>query len=188
MPSASAAAFPVTLTDDEGTEVELAAEPTKIVSLTPATTEILFALGVGDRIVGKVEDFSLYPPEAAAIPDVAKFGEVDVEQIVSLEADLVIAGGNDFNPPDEIEQLRDARRPGPRRLRADIDDRVRRHRADRRRGRAPAEAKDLTASMRAGFDQVGAATSGTREAAGLLRARRDRARSTPRPTTRSSPR
>ena len=45
------AAFPVTLTDDEGTEVELAAEPQVIVSLTPATTEILFELGAGDRVV-----------------------------------------------------------------------------------------------------------------------------------------
>ncbi|HET9457764.1 MAG TPA: ABC transporter substrate-binding protein, partial [Candidatus Limnocylindrales bacterium] len=84
----AAATFPPTLTDDEGTEVELAAEPQRIVSLTPAATETLFALGVGDRLVGKVEDFSLYPPEAAAIPDVARFGEVDVERIVSLEADL----------------------------------------------------------------------------------------------------
>ncbi len=123
MPSPSAA-FPVSLTDDEGTKVELPAEPTKIVSLTPAATETLFALGVGDRIVGKVEDFSLFPPEAAAIPDVAKFGEVDVEKIVGLEADLVIAGGNNFNPPDAIAQLRAARRPGRRPLRAGHRDRA----------------------------------------------------------------
>ena len=83
-PSAAAAAFPVTLTDDEGTVVELKSEPKKIVSLTPATTEILFALGVGDRIVGKVEDPTPYPPEATAISDVAKFGSVDVEKIVYI--------------------------------------------------------------------------------------------------------
>jgi iron complex transport system substrate-binding protein len=158
--SASAAAFPVSLTDDEGTTVELAAEPAKIVSLTPSTTETLFALGVGDRVVGKVEDFSLYPPEAAAIPDVAKFGEVDVEQIVSLEADLVIAGGNNFNPPDKIAQLRSLGvpvlvlyAPDVETVLADIE------LTGRAVGRSD-EAKDLTASMRAGFDQVGAATSG----------------------------
>ena len=90
-----------TLTDDEGSSATIPAEPTKIVSLTPAATETLFALGVGDRIVGKVEDFSPYPPEAAAgIPDVAKFGSVDVEKIVALGTDLVIAGGNNFNPPE----------------------------------------------------------------------------------------
>ncbi len=98
--------FPITLTDDEGTSVTLAAEPTKIVSLTPAATETLFALGLGDKLVGKVEDFTPYPPEAADVPDVAKFGSVDVEKIVSLGADLVIAGGSGFNPPESIAKLR----------------------------------------------------------------------------------
>jgi len=101
-----AAAFPLTLTDDEGTEVVLDAEPRRIVSLTPAATETLFALGLGDRVVGKVEDFALYPPEAGAVPDVARFGSVDVESIVALEADLVIAGGDNFNPPEAIARLR----------------------------------------------------------------------------------
>ncbi len=101
-----AATFPLTLTDDEGAIVTLAAPPTKIVSLTPAATETLFALGVGDRIVGKVEDFNVYPPQAAKVPDVAKFGSVDVEKIVGLGTDLVIAGGDNFNPPEAIAKLR----------------------------------------------------------------------------------
>ncbi|HEU0236277.1 MAG TPA: helical backbone metal receptor [Candidatus Limnocylindrales bacterium] len=99
-------AFPVTLVDDEGTEVDIPAEPERIVSLTPATTEILFALGVGDRIVGRVEDITLFPPEAGPIPEVAGFGTVNIEAIVGLEPDLVIAGGNFFTPPDGIERLR----------------------------------------------------------------------------------
>ncbi len=101
-----AATFPLTLTDDDGNQVRLAAVPKAIVSLTPAATETLYALGVGDRLVGKVEDFAVFPPEAAKVPDVAKFGSVDVERIVALHADLVIAGGNDFNPPAEIARLR----------------------------------------------------------------------------------
>ena len=100
-------AFPTTVTDDEGTAVDLAAEPDVIVSLTPAATETLFALGVGDRIVGKGEDFFLYPPAAAAIPDVATFDGVDVEKIVSLQPDVVFAGGNFFTPPDAIDRMRD---------------------------------------------------------------------------------
>jgi iron complex transport system substrate-binding protein len=156
-PEPTAAAFPTTLTDDEGTEVELAAEPQRIVSLTPAATETLFALGVGDRIVGKVEDFSLFPPEAAAIPDVAKFGEVDVEQIVNLETDLVIAGGNNFNPPDKIEQLRGLDVPVVVLYAPDIatvftDIEL----IGLAVGRAD-EAADLTASMHALFDQVASA-------------------------------
>jgi iron complex transport system substrate-binding protein len=156
-PEPTAAAFPTTLTDDEGTEVELAAEPRRIVSLTPAATETLFALGVGDRIVGKVEDFGLFPPEAAAIPDVAKFGEVDVEQIVNLETDLVIAGGNNFNPPDKIEQLRGLDVPVVVLYAPDIatvftDIEL----IGLAVGRAD-EAADLTASMQASFDQVASA-------------------------------
>ena len=106
----AASAFPVTITDDEGTTVTIPAEPKRIVSLTPAITETLFALGVGDRIVGKSEDILLYPPEAGSIPDVEKFDGsavvVDVEKIVADKADLVIAGGNFGTPPDAIAKLR----------------------------------------------------------------------------------
>lgn len=106
-----AAAYPLELTDDEGTVVTLPAEPQRIVTLTPATTETLFALGVGDRLVGKSEDILLYPPEAAAVPDVEKFDGsaivVDVEQIVASKADLVIAGGNFGTPPDAVQKLRE---------------------------------------------------------------------------------
>lgn len=101
-----AASFPLTLVDDEGNQVTIPAEPRAIVSLTPAATETLYAIGVGDRLVGKVEDFSVYPPAAATVPDVARYGSVDVERIVALKADLVIAGGNDFNPPAEVARLR----------------------------------------------------------------------------------
>ena len=64
-----AAAFPITVTDDEGTAVEIAAEPQRIVTLTPATTEILFKLGAGPRVVATT-DFDDYPPEAAGITQV----------------------------------------------------------------------------------------------------------------------
>jgi iron complex transport system substrate-binding protein len=100
-----ATAFPVTITDDEGTTIELAAEPEVIVSLTPAATETLFALGAGDRVVAS-DDGSDYPEAAAALPDVASFSTVDVEQVVKLEPDLVVAGGLGFTPADAITQLR----------------------------------------------------------------------------------
>jgi iron complex transport system substrate-binding protein len=105
-PSASPASFPVTLTDDEGTEVTIAAEPQRIVSLTPANTEIAFALGAGDRVVA-TDDGSDTPTEAAALPDVASFDAVDVEAVVGLDADLVLAGGLGFTNADAIAQLRD---------------------------------------------------------------------------------
>jgi iron complex transport system substrate-binding protein len=108
-PEATAApAFPVTVTDDEGTAVTIQSEPQKIVSLTPATTETLFALGVGSRVVGKVEDVANYPPDASSVPVVATFSGVDVEKIVSLGADLVVSGGAGLTQGAAVEQLRRA--------------------------------------------------------------------------------
>jgi iron complex transport system substrate-binding protein len=151
-------AFPVTLTDDEGTSVTIPAEPTKVVSLTPATTEILYKLGVADRIVAKVEDPAHYPPEADTIQNVAKFGSVDVEKIVGLGADLVIAGGNTFTPPEAIAQLRSLKVPtvvvyAPTVAKVFEDLEL----TGQAVGRGDA-ARDLAASMRSQFDQVGAST------------------------------
>jgi iron complex transport system substrate-binding protein len=104
-PSPLAATWPLTLTDDEGTAVTIPARPTKIVSLTPATTEILFAIGAGSRVHG-VTDADDFPPAAKQITQVVKLGTVDIEKIVGLGADLVVAGGNGFNSPDSIAKLR----------------------------------------------------------------------------------
>jgi len=104
---AAEADFPVTLVDDEGTSVTLDAEPQRIVSLSPANTEIVFALGGGERVVGG-SAFDDYPAEAVELPDVATFNEgVVMEQLVDLEPDLVLAGGNGLTPPADIERLRD---------------------------------------------------------------------------------
>ncbi len=103
---AAAADFPVTVTDDEGTEVTIEAEPQRIISLSPANTEIAFALGAGDRLVGRT-DWDDFPPQAAALTPVASFTGVNMEQVVALEPDLVLAAGNSFTPPDDIERMRD---------------------------------------------------------------------------------
>lgn len=99
-------AFPVTLVDDEGTEVTIEAIPERIISLAPSTTETVFALGAGDRLVGGT-DFDDYPAEAADLTDVATFTGVIMEQVVALEPDLVFAGGNSFTPPDDIVRMRE---------------------------------------------------------------------------------
>ena len=105
-----APAFPATLTGDDGTAVTLAAEPQKIVSLTPAVTETLFAVGAGDRVVA-TDDASDYPADAKTLPHVVDFGTVDVEKIVSLDPDLVIAGGAGFTSADAIAKLRSLKIP-----------------------------------------------------------------------------
>ena len=71
----------------------------------PGTTETAFALGAGDRLVG-VDDFDDYPPRRSRCPVAATFTGVDIEKIVGLGADLVLAGGNGFNPPDALAKLR----------------------------------------------------------------------------------
>jgi len=81
---------PITVVDDVGNTVTLNTEPQRIISLAPANTEILYALGLGDRVVG-VTEYCNYPPEAAEKPKVGGFSDVDLEQVVGLEPDLVLA-------------------------------------------------------------------------------------------------
>lgn len=102
------ATFPVTITDDDGVEVTIADEPQRIVTFAPSMTEIVFALGRGDRLVGVSGPFDDFPAEAKQIRPVGGAGEFGVdpnlEDVVALEPDLflTIAGGDPWK-----EQLRD---------------------------------------------------------------------------------
>ena len=84
-------ARPVTgdLVDDAGTRVALAASPRRIVSLIPATTELLFALGAGDRVIGRTT-WCDYPAEAARVPDLGNGIGPNVEAVVAARPDLVL--------------------------------------------------------------------------------------------------
>ena len=62
----------------------------RIVSLAPSNTEILFAIGLSDRIVG-VTEFCNYPIEASQKEKVGGFSTVDVDKVLSLQPDLVLA-------------------------------------------------------------------------------------------------
>jgi iron complex transport system substrate-binding protein len=108
--NSSPSPFPRRLTDDEDTEVTVEAPPERVISLTPATTELMFGLDAGDRLVGGT-DFDDYPPQAADLPDVATFTGVLIERVVELEPDLVLAGGNNFTPAGDIERLRELGMP-----------------------------------------------------------------------------
>jgi iron complex transport system substrate-binding protein len=89
-PAPPGAGFPVTVRDDLGRSVTVAAEPRRIVALLPSHTETLFALGAGDRVVG-VDDNSDYPPEAARLPRLGALYDPRVEQTLALRPDLVLA-------------------------------------------------------------------------------------------------
>ncbi|MBW1722345.1 MAG: cobalamin-binding protein [Deltaproteobacteria bacterium] len=93
-------------TDALGRSVRLDAPPQRIVSLAPSLTEILFSLGLGERVVG-VTRFSSYPPEASRKPKVGSYINLNVEKIISLAPDLVI-GTVDGNARDAVELLEKA--------------------------------------------------------------------------------
>lgn len=89
-PAPAAPAFPVTITDDASRTVEIAAQPQRIVSLAPANTEILFAIGAGDRVVG-VTSLDDYPAEVADIAKVGDFAGPNIEAVAAANPDLVFA-------------------------------------------------------------------------------------------------
>ena len=80
-----------TVTDDYGRTVVVPAHPSRVVSLSPAVTEIIYALGAGDLLVGRT-DFCVYPPEAEAIPSIGGISNLNIEKILSLNPDLVVSG------------------------------------------------------------------------------------------------
>ncbi|HHX73426.1 MAG TPA: cobalamin-binding protein, partial [Firmicutes bacterium] len=86
-----AATYPLTLTDDMGRTVTVAKKPERIVSIMPSLTEITFAVGAGDRLVG-VTDFCNYPEEVLEIEKIGNLYNLNIELILALEPDLVLAG------------------------------------------------------------------------------------------------
>jgi iron complex transport system substrate-binding protein len=100
---APASSGPIALTDGLGRTVNLPASARSVVSLTPSGTEILFAVGAGAQVTGR-DMFSDYPAEAAPVQDIGgSMGEYNLEAIVALQPDLVLAGG--INPPELVASL-----------------------------------------------------------------------------------
>jgi iron complex transport system substrate-binding protein len=98
-----AGAAPVAAVDATGASIELASPARRIVSLAPHATELLFAAGAGERIVGVLAPAD-WPPEAGRVPRVGTAAGVDLERIVALKPDLVIVWP--YLAPAQIERLR----------------------------------------------------------------------------------
>ncbi|MDR0735294.1 MAG: cobalamin-binding protein [Zoogloeaceae bacterium] len=92
------------LTDDAGYELALEVPARRVVSLAPHITEILHAIGAGDTLAGAAE-FSDYPPAARQLPRVGGYDRLDLERIVRLRPDLVLAWKSG-NPPTQVDRLR----------------------------------------------------------------------------------
>jgi len=82
--------FPLTVVDDLGRTVKIEKLPQRIISLAPSNTEIIYALGLEDRLVGTT-DYCDYPEAAKQKPRVAGYVNPDLEKVVSQQPDLIIA-------------------------------------------------------------------------------------------------
>jgi iron complex transport system substrate-binding protein len=101
----SGLAFPLVMSDGLGRNVTLQSVPERIISLAPSNTEILFAIGAEDQLIGR-DTFSDFPEKAQDIPDIGGgYGELNTELIVSMKPDLVLAA--ELTPPEQIKALED---------------------------------------------------------------------------------
>ncbi len=91
----------IVVVDDYGRTVSLTSMPTRIVSAAPTPTEILFAVGAGDLVVG-VDEYSDYPTGVANLTRVGAY-PLNIEVIVGLQPDLIVS--SDLVPADQLDNL-----------------------------------------------------------------------------------
>src|SRR6266699_924361 len=94
------------VTDDAGRRVALAAPARRVVSLLPSFTELLFAIGAGDRLVGRTT-WCDYPPEAVRVPSVGDGMPPNVEAVAARRPDLVVLyrSGPNITAAEQLERL-----------------------------------------------------------------------------------
>jgi iron complex transport system substrate-binding protein len=90
--------------DDSGHEIRLKAPAKRIITLAPHATELLYAAGAGDRLIGTVE-YSDFPPAAKKVPRVGSYDRFDLEAISALKPDLIIAWETG-NPAAQVDKLK----------------------------------------------------------------------------------
>jgi iron complex transport system substrate-binding protein len=94
----------LTVTDDAGATVALPAPATRVISLAPHATELIYAAGGGAKLVGAVS-YSDYPPEAKQIPRIGDNKALDLERIVALKPDLIVVWRHG-NAQQQLDKLR----------------------------------------------------------------------------------
>lgn len=144
--------------DDAGDPLPPPATRSRIVSLIPATTEILFALGAGDRVVGRTH-WDGWPPEVANVPDLGDGIRPSVETIISARPDLVVL----YASGDNVPAARALRATGIAVISLRIDSIAEFERATTLLGDAvgePARARTVVDSVRATLERVRSATEG----------------------------
>src|SRR5215467_4212545 len=106
---ATSSAHAVDVRDDRGATISLERTPERIVTLAPHLAAVAFAADAGSKLVG-VSTFTRYPGEAANLPVVASYGRVDLERVIALRPQLVLAWRSG-NPPMQIARLERLRLP-----------------------------------------------------------------------------
>ena len=94
----------ISIKDDTRQTIRLEQPAQRIISLSPGITELVFAAGGGDKLIGAVS-YSDYPQQAKKIPRIGSYDALDIEQILALQPDLVIAWQSG-NPEHQIRQLK----------------------------------------------------------------------------------
>lgn len=95
--------YPITIMDDLKNEVVFEQEPMRIVSATPANTEIIFALEMEEKLIGVTKDCN-YPDEVLKIDKIGTVDDLDIEKLVKLDTDLVITG---YVSDETISKIKD---------------------------------------------------------------------------------
>ena len=150
---------PIKLTDGMGRDVSIPMPAQRILSIAPSATEILFAIGAGDQVVGR-EDTADFPPEVLDLPSIGSTYEtLNTEAIVAMAPDLVLAAM--INSPEHVQKIEDLGIPvyvlGNPLVFEDLY--LILERAGKLTGR-DAEAADLIEALRTRVDGVTAALSG----------------------------
>ena len=96
----------VTVTDMKGREIVLEQPAEKIVALTPSDCEILYAIGAGDKLVGRGE-YCDYPAEVMDVPSVASGADTNIEQIIALDPDVLLMSDM-AQTEEQVKQMEDA--------------------------------------------------------------------------------
>lgn len=97
--------YPITITDSFGNEVIIEKEPTKVVSGGPNITEMIYALGAEDKLVGRT-DYCDYPEKVSEIPSIGTLYTPDIEKITSLEPDVVFTSTHfDEDVANKLKEL-----------------------------------------------------------------------------------
>ncbi len=147
--------------DDFGDPIVVRAIPKRIVSLNPATTDLVFALGAGDRLVGRTH-WDLYPAEAAAVPDLGSGIRPNVEVVLGARPELVLLYASNDNRAAASE----LRAAGVNTLSLKIDSIAEFHRAARLIARVigdSARGVVVSDSVRRTLERVRAATASLRK-------------------------